>query len=249
VFRATDNRRFLASPDGLGVDFDDQLVLSEIKTSKDDIAPGTEHFVSKGYRAQMVWQMRVMGARRCVYAWEQHDSDWQDRGGSYLEPAPLYEEPLYAWVEYDEKLAAELEAIALDFLAALDSEREVGAPVIDDELDTMAVNVLRFREEESSAKKAKEKVWDEILTLLDAGEPFGQRSAFAQVTYTPGSVGTEEVPDVQAAKDADPDLVAEMAALSKRWNEHAAKFKKTVPTESKPKLTITSVKAAKEPKK
>jgi hypothetical protein len=246
VIKASDHPQKLASPDGVGIDFADHLVVSEIKTSKDDIAPGTEHFEKKGYLAQMVWVMRVTGARRCLYVWEQHDSDWQDRGGQFEEPAPLNPEPTYQWFDYDEKLAATLEAIAIDFLDALEQARADGPDVLDEVLDTHAVNVLRFREDEVSAKKAKEQAWAALLAALDGGEAFSQRSDLAQITYTPGGEETaSEVPDVQAAKDADPALFAEVEALSKRWNEHQAKFKKPATSVSKPHLTVTSVKAAK----
>lgn len=101
VIRAAENLRLLASPDGVGVDFDGNLLLSEIKTSGHDIAPGTAKYADVGYLLQMIWGMRITGARRCLYVWEQHDGNWQDRGGDYLEPAPLHAQPLTEWIEYD----------------------------------------------------------------------------------------------------------------------------------------------------
>lgn len=255
VFRAADNPRFLASPDGVGVDFDGNLVISEIKTGKDDLAPGTEAFERKGYLYQMVWGMRVTGARRCLYVWEQHDSDWQDRGADQLEPRPLSAEPHFQWITYDDhlQLAAELEAIAIDFLADLDSALRDAAdgvePEIDDQLDTLAVNLLRFRGMEAEGKRAKEETWKQMLERLEGCDAISQESALARVTYSPGEASESDVPDVQAAKDADPALFAEVAALSKRWNDHQAKFMKKVETPAKPTLTVTAIKPKKETKK
>lgn len=248
VIRAGDNSRFLASPDGVGVDFDGNLIIDEIKTGKDDIAPGTEAFERKGYLIQMVWGMRVLGARRCLYIWEQHDSDWQDRGGQFPEPRPLKAQPDFEWIEYADHigLALELEAIATDFLADLDAALRDTAdglnPEIDDEMDTLAVNLLRFRQMEAEGKKAKEGVWKQMLDRAEGCDPFSQESALARVTWSPGEESTSEVPDVEAAKLADPVLFAEVQALSKRWNEHQSKYVKPVVTPGKNTLTVTAVK-------
>lgn len=255
VFRAADNPRFLASPDGIGVDFDGNIIIDEIKTGKDDIRLGTEAFERKGYLIQQVWGMRVIGAKRCLYICEQHDSQWGDRGGEMPEPYPLRPEPDVAWIEWADhlELAAELEAIAVDFLADLDAAlRDAAdgvAPEIDDEMDTLAVNLLRFRDLEAEAVKSKKETWQRMLDRAEGCDPFNQKSALASVTWSPGVESITESPDVEAAKAADPDLFAEVQALSKRWNEHQAQFKKTVVTPGKNTLTVTSVKAPKEAKK
>lgn len=248
VFRAADNPRFLASPDGKGVDFDGNVIIDEIKTGKDNIAPGTEAFERKGYLIQMVWGMRVTGAKRCLYIWEQHDSDWQDRGGDFPEPRPLNAHPDSAWIEYADHigLALELESIAADFLADLDDlVRDLAdgvTPEIDDVIDTLAVNLLRFREMEAEGKNAKEGVWKQMLDRAEGCDPFSQESALARVTWSPGEDSTAQVPDVEAAKAADPALFAEVEALAKRWNAHQALHKKTVVTPGKNTLTVTAVK-------
>lgn len=239
VFRAKDDPRKLASPDGVGVNWDGDLMISEIKTAEKDIAPGTQGYVAKGYLAQKVWQMRVTGARRCLYATE------------YRVPVVGGFEPggrRFWWTEWDEDaqaLAVKLEAIADDFLAALDAAagEEYVPPVVDDRLDTLAVNLLRFREMEAEAKRAREAVWAELLEAVQAaGGPVSQVSALARVTFTPGKPSVEQKPDVEAAKLADPKLFAEVTALSKRWNAHVASFTKEVPTVGKPNLTVTAVK-------
>lgn len=241
VFHAADDPRKLASPDGTGENFDGDLQIAEIKThgQDQDVAPGGKEYVKKGYYPQMVWQMRVTAARRCLYATEERlpDGTWYRSG-----------EQRFYWIDWDDEaraLATELEVIADDFLAALDAAaaEDYVAPEVDDELDTLAVNLLRFREAESEGKRAKEKAWAGLLArLAEGGVDVSQESSLARVTYTVAVSSPSEVPDVDAAKAADPVLFAEVQALSKRWNEHAAKFKKTVTVPGKPSLTVTSVK-------
>ena len=257
VFRSADDARFLASPDGVGVNWDAELLVSEIKTSKHDIAPWSPKFEQVGYRLQMIWSMRVTGARRCLYAWEQHDDDWQDRGGEFFKPVPLSAEPLFAWIEYDEDLAVELEQIALNFLADLDAARAALAagdgPVVDEELDTLAVNYLRFLGEEKSGATAKKSAWDELLAVLGAkGKDFSQESALARITYTAAVSGTAEEVDQDAAVASGAEakrryeaLVRARAALAKKeaaWAEFAKGFVKSVPAVKRAGLTVTSVK-------
>lgn len=245
IFRAADNPRFLASPDGVGQNFLGGLLISEIKTGKDDIAPGTEAYRRKGYWLQMIWGMRVTGARRCLYAWEQHDSDWQERGAGIEQPMPLGE-PKFAWIDYDEAIGKELEDIAVEFLHDLDAAlRDAADGVtaqIDDELDTHAVNYLRFIGLEKEATTAKKAEWEAMQSRLEGCDALSQEGPIARVTYNPGVEKVSSVPDVEAAKLADPALFAEVAALSKRWNDHQAKFSKTVTTTGKPSLTVTAIK-------
>jgi hypothetical protein len=246
VFRAADNPRFLASPDGVGVDFMGRLLISEIKTGWADLSVGSAAYEKKGYGLQQCWGMRVTGARRSLYAWEYR---MEDETREFV-PGDVH----FEWVEYDEKLAAELEQVADEFLAELDAARaalEAGEePVIDEVLDTLALNLLRFRVEESEAKKAKEAAWAGLHERLgERGEDFSQRSALAQITYTAAVDGTSEVVDEEAAIAADPKLWAsveraEKALAKKRelWAAHAAGFTKSVPSTKKAGLTVTSVK-------
>lgn len=204
VFKASDHPRKLASPDGVGVDFDGELVVSEIKTAGKDIAPGTEAFRAKGYLAQMVWVMRVTGARRCLYAWEERLTL---PGMEGFAPGALR----FEWIEWDEVLAEKLERIADGFLTALDAaaaedpeaRRE---PVIDEELDTLAVNYLRGLDLEKQAKELKEPAYRAMFELLDAGEPVVQESPLARVSFTPAEI--EEKPVIEldqvAARTAAP---------------------------------------------
>jgi hypothetical protein len=236
VFRAIDNPRFLASPDGTGLTWDEELVVSEIKTAGHDVSVGTQGYVDKGYEIQQQWVMRVIGARRSMFAWEERIEVAPDQ----FEPGALKCE----WIDYNPELVAELEKIAMEFLAERDAMAadDYVEPDIDDALDTMAVNVLRFREEESSAAKAKKLEWNSMLERLEGCDALTQESALARVTYSPGETTEGETFDVEAAKAADPELFAEVQALSKRWNEHQANFKKLTSSTSKASLTVTAIK-------
>ena len=249
VFHAADNPRFLASPDGVGVGFDGELVISEVKTGKDDLSPWGDAFAAKGYLYQCLWGMRVTGARRCKFVWEQHDSDWRDRGGEFEEPVPMFAEPKSEWIEYDEATVAVLEEVAVEFLADLDemvADLAAGVgPVVDDVIDTAAVNYLRFIEDEKSAGAAKKAAYDAILAAVGERESFSQEGATARVTLTPMKALTREVVDEDAAKDAGPELWAALESAREAWAAHVAGFTTVVEEMSKPRLTITAVKVTK----
>ncbi|ROS62173.1 YqaJ-like recombinase protein [Frigoribacterium sp. PhB160] len=266
VFHAADDSRRLASPDGAGI-VRGELVVVEIKTGKDDIRVGTPAYIAKGYGIQQQWSMRVTGARRSLYVSEQHDSDWQDRGGAYPEPTPMGLVPVMEWVEFDEALVRELDVIATGFLVALDAAVHGEGVAYDDDLDTLAVNLLRFREEEASAKKAKESTWKQLQTSLrEQHDELSQESPLARITWraagTADVVGEPIVTVDEASLRADhPDVAREFdeanaaveAALNRAhsaegaFRELAEKYSTTTPGEThqvstKESLTVTAVK-------
>lgn len=107
LYRAKNNPRHLASPDMIGEDFDEQLFLGEIKTSKYDLNPLGQKFASTYYADQMQWQMYVTGAVGCRFIYEQHDDVW---------PEPVTVSLNSVWVERDDDRIAELIAIADAFI-------------------------------------------------------------------------------------------------------------------------------------
>jgi len=244
VFHAADNSRFLASPDGVGEGFDGSLRVSEIKTAGGQIATDSALYKKKGYGLQQQWVMRVTGARISLYGWEERI----EIGPNEFEPGELR----FEWVEYEEALAAELEKIATEFLADLDEARRAldagEVALIDDELDTLAFNVIKFREAEASAKKSKEQVWRElqVQSALASGEKhkggsFSQESLLARVTYnvTPAAESVVSASDPEAAQAADPELFESLTLLQGQWHEHLEKFKKEVPVSTPAKATLT----------
>lgn len=254
VFHAADDSRFLFSPDGVGVDWEDTLLISELKTDGQDIAPWTDRFDSKGYLFQMTWGMRVSGARKCLYGWEIREGSRQDG----FRPGELR----FDWIHYDEKLAATLEQVALEFLAELDAARENDAdPAIDDALDVLAVNYLRFLDMENEGKAAKEGVWAQLKALLADVPTLSQESALARVTWTRGGpVTSEKTTEVESVDEEAAKLSAghvfaklhaartKLAAVEREWAEVLAahttteKVTETVTTNKRDNLRVTAVK-------
>lgn len=242
VFHGVHNSRHLASPDGIGVDFDDALIVSEIKTSGKPLPLGSPELDAKGYVHQMQWVMHVTGAVRCRFVVEQR---LQVDGG--FVPGPLAED----WIERDDAAIAELVEIADVFLAELDRQREEGAPVIDEELDTHAVNYLRGLAAEKEGKELKESAYAAIVA---AGK--SQESPLARITYTaekPGEVLEVEEVDYDAARATHfgQALFAELQSVTARWNEHLQEFISTKSVQGKGRAAsarITAGKATKEQK-
>lgn len=249
VFHGEQNSRHLASPDGIGVDFDDVVIVSEIKTAAYDLAPGSPVLAKKGYVHQMQWAMHVTGAARCRFVVEERIATAWDAQSRPIEfvPGKLHEH----WIERDDEAIAELIEIADAFLAELDRQREDGAPVIDEELDTHAVNYLRAIDEEKrwTALKA-----ESYRAVVAAGK--SQESPLARITFTPEKAGevleVEEI-DYDAARSS-----AEGAAWFKAlqeaqaaWDRYCESFISTKSVHGKSRAAsarITAGKATKETK-
>lgn len=119
VFRSASNDRYLASPDMIGVDEVERIALAEIKTSKYDLAPGSAHFEKTGYLYQMQWQMYVLDASWCVFAWERHHDDWLKRDDSVQRPQMI--DPVQSEVIMrDDALIDQLVQTAEKFFAVMD---------------------------------------------------------------------------------------------------------------------------------
>lgn len=243
IVRAADNPRFLASPDGTGTAFDGSLLTSEIKTAGMDVSPSSPAFAKKGYLFQIIWQMRVTGSRRCLYAWE----DRIEVAPGVFDPGEMH----FEWIEYDEAIAQVLEGVALSFLEHLDEAAagEYVEPIIDDEMDTLAVNLLRFRELEADAVTAKTTTWKAMLARAEGCDAFSQSSTLARVTWSPGIETQTTVADVDAAVAAAPELRAALDAAQKAWTGHQAKFTKPHTEVGKSTLTVTPIKAKRAGKK
>lgn len=245
VFHHAENSRHLASPDGVGVDFDDRIVLSEIKTCGTLLPLGSPELAAKGYVDQILWCMHVTGAVRCALVVEERLYVRGAREGeSVFEPG----ERTVEWVERDEKRIAVLVKIADDFLAEVDRQREEGAPVIDEAVDTHALNYLRGLAAEKEGAELKKTAY---AALLAAG--VSQESPLARVTYSPGKPGSEVddvVVDLDAAEKALPKETAALARAKARvvklqaeWDALANEHTKTVRTVVKgtgARVTVTA---------
>lgn len=234
VFHHPDNSRYLASPDGIRIDFDENIDVLEIKTAGYDLPPGSVALREKGYALQVQWVMFVIGARRGRFVVEErigHPREGFMAGDLFRH-----------WIERDDDVIKALRFIADEFLAELDKQREEGAPEIDEHVDTLAVNYLRGLAAEKEGKALKESSYRQ---LVEAG--VSQKSELASVTFTPGKPGVvdevEEV-DLEAAAKARPDEFARMQEVVRGWNVIAAQFTKKVVREkpgTKAKVTVRAV--------
>lgn len=86
LFHASTNRAHLATPDGVGYDASQRLVLAEIKTTGKGWRSIPRH-----YLRQVWWQQYVLGADRTLFVWERHD-----------EFVPVADEPECRWVDRDD---------------------------------------------------------------------------------------------------------------------------------------------------
>lgn len=106
LFHAEIERRHLATPDGLAVRQDGRLELCEIKTTTK-----VWRSVPRNYLRQIFWQQYVLGAERTLVVWEQH-TDF----------VPVDPEPLYRWIDRDEREIASLLKLAGALMATLHRE-------------------------------------------------------------------------------------------------------------------------------
>jgi hypothetical protein len=244
VFHHQTDSRHLASPDGIGVGFDEELLVSEIKTCGHALPIGSPELYEKGYLLQVQWVMHVTGAVRCLLVVEERISV---AGG--FAPGPRSAD----WVDRDEQVIAGLVELADGFLAELDAQRENGAPVIDEVVDTHAVNYLRGLAAEKEGRALKESAY---AALIEAG--VSQESPLARVTFTPSKekppVEVVEV-DEETAKLTAPQVWAKVQGARKRaelaeaqWAEVLATHttKTTQPGGSTPaRVTVTAGKGTK----
>lgn len=108
LFRAADNPRFLATPDGI-TPIGAQFALAEIKTSTKPISA-----LPRTYLRQIWWQQFVLGADRTLLVWEQQ-----------RDFAPIAEEPIARWIKRDEGQIAKMINLATQVLEEFD---RLGAP-------------------------------------------------------------------------------------------------------------------------
>lgn len=246
VFHAADNSRYLASPDGLSVDFDGQLVLDEIKTSGKPLPKGSQALAEKGYEWQMQWCDFVTGAVGCWLNVELRHGHPSER--AFTAGARSRE-----YFPRDEGMIAQLIEVADQVLAAMDAD----GPVIDEVVDTHAVNYLRAIAEEKSWAALKKESYDALIAM-----GISQESPLARVTITPATPDSEFVDvvvDLEAAEAAHPKetaalkrAVARVEKLQAEWDALANKHTKTVVTTVKGKqarATVTPGKSMKETKK
>ena len=110
LFKSDDNERFMATPDGIKIDADNNIELCQVKTSS---KPFTK--IPSNYFRQMQWEMFVMGAKRNLLVWEAHENF-----------VPIDPEPISVWIDRDEEMIATLKQLADVLLRRLDEANAFG---------------------------------------------------------------------------------------------------------------------------
>lgn len=111
LFFAEQDRRHLATPDGLRVNDSGELELCEIKTTTK-----TWRSIPRNYLRQVWWQQYVLGAERTLVVWEEH-----------RDFVPVAAGPQCQWVERDENQIAVLIGYANQMLDAMAASIEYEA--------------------------------------------------------------------------------------------------------------------------
>lgn len=282
--------RKIASPDGVVVDpLSGVVYCSEVKTSKHNLTPPPialvdgyyvprklkgrtvhyeGHFADTGYYDQMQWQMDVLGASECLFAYEQHDDDWSewpDRA-----PRPLTPEPLFFWVKRDEDRIKELRVIAFTFLDDLAREieargiRESGgltaeqlqdAGVDENDEEAIVAEVARQEAEAAALRARVVELGEQIVDARDARDEAERVRAAKQAELDELLAGVkdlvvEEENDVRVSVTTStpkPKMVFDKEAAQKRapslfqrYDAIVKRYTKPVPQEAKTTITVTS---------
>lgn len=261
LYHAEENERHAATPDAESVDFDGNIELGEVKTSRHDMEPGSEEFEKAGYMLQMQWQMYCTGAKRVLFVWEQHDNDWSEWPNAG--PKPLHPEPKSQWIERDEAIIKQLVTAANRWLKKLDEAlAEAGAAPdeaalaeqekLDAIIAPLAETVLSERVLEAQHKAAKEVAWKSIQSTLASTPSYTPTNDVFQLSWTAPAEEEVTVPDVAAAQAAQPELWeqleakrAELVALEENWARVQAEHTKTDTRTTKASLALTAPKKGK----
>jgi hypothetical protein len=106
LFHARGERRHLATPDGVAVADNGELLLAEIKTTS---KPWRS--IPRSYLRQVWWQQYVLGAERTLLVWEEH-----------RDFVPVDAEPQCRWIDRDEDQIAILVGYANKLMELLHTQ-------------------------------------------------------------------------------------------------------------------------------
>lgn len=233
VFHAEANSRHLMSPDGISEDWDGRIVLDEIKTSGKPLPMGSIELARKGYEWQMQWGCYVLDAIGCHLTVEIRLGT--PRTG--FEPGERTRE----FFPRNDSMIAQLIEVADLVLAAMDADPV--AEVIDEELDTHAVNYLRAIDEEKRWGDLKREHYSAVVA---AGK--SQESPLARVTFTPekpGEVTEVEEIDYDAARASGGELFEALQVAQRAWDDHLRAHISTKPVQGKGRAASARITAGK----
>lgn len=221
LVHAVENPRHAATPDGVVIGFDgDVEALVEIKTSKNDVSPGSGKTFD-GYNLQMQWQMHCTGATRVLYVWERHDNVWgtQDMDALTLENGPTPNPLRTAWVERDQSVIDQMVERADAFLVRLDEALAAGEVVEDaqEELPELDELMRKHNVAKANFEKRLEKMRDEISVLMSERGLERYESAFGSTSYAVPSKPSPRF-DAAAFKKAEPEI-AKRFMVQPEWKQ------------------------------
>lgn len=237
----------MATPDGITVDlFTQEILVSEIKTSKHDLTPGrldadrvlyeinrAGHFASTGYYDQMQWQMHVTGATVTLFAWEGHDDDWS----GWPERGPKPTQIQHAWIPLDTMRVNELIEIYTTFMAEVaearakveaTGERPDAEAELPEEEAELARIVIEARTEEAAAKAKREAAWKRLQEIAtERGEDFRAASGDVRVSWT---TSRKMVPvfNEEAARAKAPAVFRRFEEIKARYTTEEEKISHTL---------------------
>ena len=96
LFRAEQEHRHLATPDGIVQDAEGRILLAEIKTTNK-----SWRTIPRTYLRQVWWQQHVLGAERTLFVWEEHDNF-----------RVIHDEPKSVWIDRDDREISQLVGLA-----------------------------------------------------------------------------------------------------------------------------------------
>ena len=214
LWGAHDNDLHRATPDGIGTDEDGNLLVVEVKSHewgwKDDTIPAD-------HRAQLQWQMHVVGADYALYGFEVRDEDDQ----------PPIEGAQWVRVDRDEEMIEWLVDRADAFIAW----REDGCPPVDDLPDDVAAandawvplkrELDAIKKREQAAAAALNKAIDgmphaERFGAVGMGEDGGFQRTVAEIISTDEEAWKADNPEWHAAIQKKRVEIAMEEAKAKR---------------------------------
>lgn len=294
LVHAPDNKRHLATPDGLRLTWDGFAVV-ECKTSKFPIPLGSPKFNDYGYLWQILWQMYCASTDEAFYVWEQHDDDWsrwdsrprhdQSRwhefgpqpiagGVEHIVLTPELKAEMEKMVKAADRALGRLDKKVSELRAAqassdsADDAEPTEQQQADDHVERLALSAIETQAKLYKRALEREKAMGDEKSLALSGllelsvKRWGEESdnyEFApnpddptklyNVSYSPGTERQESALDEEAAREANPELWAQLEAarvafeaVRDQWQAHAASHTKTIIKKSRAAVRVTDKK-------
>lgn len=218
LWAAVDNDLHRATPDGIGRDAFEDLVVIEVKSHEHG---WDEDGIPADHLAQLHWQMHVLGAEHGLYGFEVRDEDdMPPADGATWIPVPR-----------DNELISYLVYRANAFIAW----RDAGCPDVDDlpedvqaALDTWAPLKAQLDKITADEKKAAAALKKAIRTSIPHAERFGAVAMGEHGGYQLGVTESTSIDEAEWEADS-PETLVTMRDLRERAAAFEARAKLTYP--------------------